>query len=64
MRKQTEERLVDIIGWLWVASVIFALILGGSMALATTVSIGIAAAAVYFGYKYWYRPNAFWRRHR
>ncbi len=62
MTIEREARLVDILGWLWLAAVILALVFGGTVSLAVAAGAGIAAAAGYFGYKFWRRPELFRRR--
>ncbi len=57
----TEARLVDILGWLWLAAVILALVFGGTISLAVVAGIGIATAAGYFGYKFWRHRELFRR---
>ena len=62
MTIEREVRLVDILGWLWLAAVILALIFGTAVSLAVVAGAGIAAAAGYFGYKFWRRPELFRRK--
>ena len=62
MSIEREARLVDILGWLWFAAVILTLVFGGATALAVVAGIGVAAAAGYFGYKFWRRPELFRRK--
>lgn len=59
---ETEHRLVDILGWLWVATIFLTLVSSGTALLAIVVGIGIAAAAGYFGYKFWCYPELFRRK--
>ena len=59
MTIEREAQLVDILGWLWLAAVILALVFGNSTSLAVVAGIGVAAAAGYFGYKFWRRPELF-----
>ena len=49
MPTKTEARIVDILGWMWLATIILALVYGGAMSLAVVPRIGIAPAAAHLG---------------
>ena len=59
MTIEREERLVDILGWLWLAAVILALIFGTPVSLAVVAGPRIAPAPGDFGYRVWRRPRLF-----
>ena len=57
MPTRTEAHIADILGWMWFATVILAILYGSVMSLAVVTGIGIAAAAAYLEYKYQRRPE-------
>ncbi len=62
MPTKTEARIADILGWMWLATVVLALVYGGAMSVAVVTGIGIAAAAAYLEYKHQRHPEMFhWR---
>jgi hypothetical protein len=62
MLTNKEERLVDIIGWMWLFAVILVRVFGGMLSLAVATALGVAWAAAQFIYMYKRYPHLLRRK--